>query len=271
MAVAYKSTIAFSLLSIPISMYTATQDNDLHFNQLHKEDNSRVRYKKTCLHCGKELKSEDIVKGYEYDKDKYVIITDDDIEKIKTKKDRTIQILHFAQLNQISPTYFNKTYYAAPELGSDRAFELLRASMMDEQKIAIGKTVLGDKETLLAIIPREDGILIQTMFYADDIKELPKAYNKPEVSAQELESAKTLISTMNTPFDPAKYNDEFESKKQDLVKIKVEQKEIVVAEPESETESKDNVIDIMDRLKMAIEAEQKNKEVDKPKRTRKKA
>jgi DNA end-binding protein Ku len=109
-----KSVIAFGMVSIPIAMYTATQDTDIRFNQLHKEDNSRIRYKKTCAHCGKEITNEDIVKGFEYDKDKYVVVTNDDIEKIKTEKDKSIQILHFAQLDQISPVYYNKTYQAFP-------------------------------------------------------------------------------------------------------------------------------------------------------------
>ena len=165
-----KSVISFGMVAIPISMNTATQDNDIHFNQLHKEDNSRVRYKKTCAHCGKEITNEDIVKGFEYDKDKFVVVTDEEIEKIKTEKEKSIQILHFAKLNQISPVYYDKTYQAAPEKGGEKAFELLRSALMAEQKIAIGKTVMGTKDTLMAIIPREDGILISTMFYSDDIK-----------------------------------------------------------------------------------------------------
>ena len=119
-----KSVIAFGMVSIPIAMYTATQNNDIRFNQLHEEDNSRIRYKKTCAHCGKEITNEDIVKGFEYDKDKYVVVTDDDIEKIKTEKDKSIQILHFAQLDQISPVYYNKTYQAFPAAGGEKAFEL---------------------------------------------------------------------------------------------------------------------------------------------------
>jgi len=207
---ARKSVITFGMVAIPIAMLTATQDNDIHFNQLHKEDKSRIRYKKTCAHCGKEITTDDIIKGYEYDKDKYVVITDEEIEKIKTEKEKSIQILHFAQLNQISPVYYEKTYQAAPEPGGEKAFELLRTSLMSEQKIAIGKTVIGTKDTLMAIIPREEGILISTMFYADEIKEMQKQYNKPEVSEQELNMAKTLISSMDTPFDPSKYKDEYQ-------------------------------------------------------------
>lgn len=251
-----KSVITFGMVAIPIAMYTTTQDNDIHFNQLHKEDNSRVRYKKTCAHCGKEITAKDIVKGFEYDEDKYVVVTDDEIEKIKTEKEKSIQILHFAQLNQISPVYYDKTYQAAPEAGGEKAFELLRSSLMAEQKIAIGKTVMGTNDTLMAIIPREDGILISTMFYADDIKGLQKQYTKPEVSEQELNMAKTLINSMDTPFDPEKYKDEYQTRLRELIETKISGKEVVATEPDN----KGKVIDLMDALKASVENAKKDRE-----------
>lgn len=254
--VARKSVITFGMVAIPIGMYIATQDNDIHFNQLHKEDNSRIRYKKTCAHCGKEIKTEDIVKGFEYDEDKYVVITDDEIEKIKTEKEKSIQILHFANLNQISPVYYDKTYQAAPETGGEKAFELFRAALMAEQKIAIGKAVMGTKDTLMAIIPREEGILISTMFYADDIKELQKQYTKPEISEAELNMAKTLINSMDTPFDPSQYKDEYQVKLRELIETKVSGKEIVAAQ----SEGTGKVIDLMEALKASIEKANKDKE-----------
>jgi DNA end-binding protein Ku len=250
---ARKSVITFGMVAIPISLNTATQDNDIHFNQLHKEDNSRIRYKKTCAHCGREIGQEDIVKGFEYDEDKYVVITDEEIEKIKTEKEKSIQILHFAQLNQISPVYYDKTYQAAPEPGGEKAFELLRASLMAEQKIAVGKTVMGTKDTLMAIIPREDGMLISTMFYADDIRELQKQYTKPGVSEQELNLAKVLINSMDTPFDPSKYKDEYQARLRGLIETKISGREIVAAEPESAGK----VIDLMEALKASIEKTKK--------------
>lgn len=249
MAVAHKSVISFGLVAIPIEMYTATQDNDIHFNQLHKEDNSRVRYKKTCAHCGQEIGQNDIVKGYEYDKEHYVVVTDEEIEKIKTEKEKSIQILHFAQLNQISPVYYEKTYQAIPAPGGEKAFELLRRALMDEQKIAVGKTVLSTKDTLMAIIPREDGILIATMFYEDDVKALSKNVNRPEVADAELAMAKTLINSMNTPFDPAAYKDEYQEKLHQLIEDKIAGKEIVAAQPEKQG----NVISLMDALKASVE------------------
>ncbi len=251
-----KSVITFGMVAIPIAMYTATQDNDIHFNQLHADDSSRIRYKKTCAHCGKEITSNEIVKGYEYDKDKYVVITDEEIEKIKTEKEKSIQILHFAQLNQISPVYYEKTYQAAPEAGGEKAFELLRSALMAEQKVAIGKTVMGTKDTLMAIIPREEGILISTMFYADEVKEIQKQYTKPQVAAQELDMAKLLINSMDTPFDPARYKDEYQARLRELIEAKISGKEVVAAEPESAAK----VIDLMEALKASVEKAKKNKE-----------
>ncbi len=258
MAVSNRTVISFGLVAIPISMYTATQDNDIHFNQLHKEDQSRVRYKKTCGHCGKELKSEDIVKGYEYDKDQYIVVSDDEIEKIKTKKEKSIQILHFAQLNQISPVYYDRTYQAIPDSGGERAFELLRSALMKEQKIAIGKTVMGTKDTLMAIIPRENGMLISTMFYQDDIKDLQKSYKIPEPNEQELKMAQVLINSMDTPFDPAQYKDEYQGKLKELIETKIAGKEVVAAKPEQAG----NVIDLMDALKASIEKQKDGKQKD---------
>jgi DNA end-binding protein Ku len=238
-------------------MYTATQDNDIRFNQLHREDNSRIRYKKTCGHCGKEVRTEDIVKGFEYDKDKYVVITDEEIEKIKTEKDKSIQILHFAQLNQISPVYYDKTYQAAPEAGGEKAFELLRAALMAEQKIAIGKTVMGTSDTLMAIIPREEGILISTMFYADEIKALQRSYDKPQVSEQELNMAKLLINSMDTPFDPSQYKDEYQTRLRELIESKIAGRDIVA--PQEEGPGK--VIDLMEALRASVEKAQKEKDL----------
>ena len=249
MAVAHKGAISFGLVYIPIALYTATQDNDVHFNQLHKEDNSRIRYKKICAHCGKEVSGEDIIKGFEYDKDKYVVITDSDLEKIKTEKDKTIQILHFADLETINPIYYEKSYHTAPETGGEKAFELLRTAMKEESKVAIAKTVMGNKETLLALIPADDNILINTLFFEDDIKEIPKSFVRPQLNEGELTMAKTLIESMVQPFDPSLYKDEYQERLRDLIEQKISGKEIVAPQEESPS----NVIDLMDALKKSIE------------------
>lgn len=248
------------MVSIPIDMYTATQDNDIHFNQLHKGDHSRIRYKKTCAHCGDEVKAGDIVKGYEYDKDHYVIITDEELEKIKTEKEKSIQILNFVKLDEISPVYYEKSYQAMPQAGGEKAYELLRAALMEEGKIAIGKSVLGTKETLMSLIPREEGIIILTMHYASEIKEFQKKYDKPEVSKQEMDMARTLINTMDTDFEPEQYKDEYQIKLRELIETKIAGKEVVAASEEPEVQEGGKVIDLMDALKASVKKAKKDKE-----------
>lgn len=249
MAVSHKGAISFGLVHIPVALYTATQDNDIHFNQLCKEDNSRVRYKKVCSGCGKEVSSGDIIKGFEYDKDKYVIVTEEDFEKIKTEKDRTVEILHFAELQSIEPIYYDKTYHAVPETGGEKAFELLRTAMKEENKVAIAKTVMGNSATLLCIIPTENGILIEKMFFADEIKEIPKNYMKPEIKEAELSMAKTLISSMVKPFEAELYHDEYQERLRQLIEDKISGKEIIAAK----SEDRGNVIDLMEALQKSIE------------------
>lgn len=247
MAVSHRGAISFGLVHIPVGLYTATQDNDIHFNQLCKEDGSRIKYKKVCASCGKEVGPGDIVKGFEYEKGKYVTLTDDDFEKAKTEKDKTINILHFAELKTIKPVYYDKTYHAVPEKGGEKAYELLRKAMQEEQKVGIAKTVLGTKEKLLALIPTEEDILVETMFFADEIKESPKQIEHPEVNAPELQMAKTLIGAMVREFEPKAYKDEYREKLWNIINSKIQGKETVAPQ-----ETVVSVIDLMEALKQSV-------------------
>ena len=263
MAAYHKGAISFGLVHIPVALHTATQDNDIHFNQLCKEDGSRVRYKKVCANCGKEVGSDGIVKGFEFAPGEYVTMTDEDFEKAKTPKDKTIQILHFADLSSIRPIYFDKTYHAVPETGGDKAYELLRRAMLDEQKIAIAKTVMGNSEKLLALIPTDKGLLIETLFFADEVKEMPKEPAHPELNDQELTMAKTLINGMVQEFQPEQYHDEYQARLRQIIEDKIAGREIV----QTPAEQPANVIDIMEALKASIE-QQKQNQADKTKRGR---
>ena len=249
MAVSHRGAISFGMVHIPVGLYTATQDNDIHFNQLCKDDGSRVRYKKVCAHCGKEVGAEDIVKGFEYEKGKYVTLTDEDFEKAKTAKDRTIHILHFAELSGIRPIYFDKTYHAVPEQGGDKAFELLRRAMKEEGKVAIAKTVIGTKQKLMALIPTDSGILAETLFFVDEVKEAPKEIQQPSVSDAELSMAKMLVNAMVQEFQPQEYKDEYQARLWEIIQQKIQGKEITVPPESGET----TVIDIMEALKQSLE------------------
>lgn len=255
MAATHKGAISFGLVHIPVALHTATQDNDIHFNQLHREDGSRIQYKKVCGHCGKEVKTQDIVKGFEYAQGNYVTMSEDDFEKAKTEKDKTIYILHFADLSSIRPIYYDKTYHAVPEAGGDKAYELLRKAMLDEGKVAIAKTVMGNSEKLLTIIPTQTGILIETMFFKDEVKEIPKEPAHPELNSAELAMAKNLINAMVRDFEPAAYHNEYQERLRQIIENKINGKE-TVSTPE-ETES--NVIDLMEALQKSLEQQNANK------------
>ena len=248
MPAAHKGAISFGLVHIPVALHTATQDNDIHFNQLCKEDGSRVKYKKVCANCGKEVGTQDIIKGFEFAPGQYVTMTDADFEKAKTEKDKTIQILHFTDIKNIRPIYFDKTYHAVVEAGGDKAYELLRKAMLDEGKIAIAKTVMGQSEKLLCLIPTTKGMLVETLFFADEVKEIPKEPAHPELQQQELDMAKMLINSMDKEFEPELYHDEYQIRLRQIIEAKINGQEIVNAPADHQ----DNVIDIMEALQRSL-------------------
>lgn len=257
MPAAHKGAISFGLVHIPVALHTATQDNDIHFNQLCKEDGSRVKYKKVCANCGKEVGTQDIIKGFEFAPGEYVTMTEADFEKAKTEKDKTIQILHFTDIKNIRPIYYDKTYHAVVEAGGDKAYELLRRAMLDEGKVAIAKTVLGQSEKLLCLIPTEKGMLVETLFFADEVKDIPKEPTHPELNTQELEMAKMLINSMDKEFQPELYHNEYQTRLREIIEAKIQGKEIVQAP----SEQPDNIINLMDALQASL---QQVKGEDKP-------
>jgi DNA end-binding protein Ku len=248
MAVAHKGSISMGLVLIPVGLYKTTTDNDIHFNQLEKESKSRIKYKKYCSHCNKEVTADDIIKGYEYEKDKYVIMTDDDLEKIKTKKDKTIHIIQFAKMSEVNPIYFEKDYYAVPEAGAEKAFELLRQSLLSQEKVAIAKTVMGTNQKLIVLYPLEDGIIVKTLFYADEIVAIPKQVPHMELDENELNMAKMLIENMTKSFNAADFKDEYQQRLREAIMIKIQGKEIVSAE----ANEPNNVIDLMEALQRSL-------------------
>lgn len=247
MNAAHKSAIIFDFVYIPVSLYSAVRDTAIHFTQLHKTAKERIRYKKTYPHCGHDVKPEDIVKGYQYTKDHYVIITDDDIERIKTEKDKSIQILHTTDLSSINPVYFNKTYNVLPDIGSERAFELLRLALLEEGKVAIAKTVLGTNETMMAIMPTETGMVINTLYYVDEVKEMPVGYAKAGVRPEELMMAKALIRSMDKPYEPELYHDEYQLRLKELIDAKIDGEEVFITD-----ENAPSVINLTEALEKSM-------------------
>ena len=162
MAYSYKGSISFGLVYIPVTLYSAVKDNSIGFNMIDKKTMSRVKYKKTCADCdGREVRQEDIVKGFEYEDGKYVVFDDKDFDKLKSKKDKNITIEKFVKLSEVDPIYFDKPYYVVPT-GAEKAFAVLLAAMEQEGKAAVAKTVLGTKETLILIRAKGVQMLLNT-------------------------------------------------------------------------------------------------------------
>nr|WP_295680400.1 Ku protein [uncultured Lachnoclostridium sp.] len=254
MAVAHKSAISVGLIYIPVDLFKTTRDISISFNQLCKDTHQRVRYKKYCPSCNKEVKSDDIIKGYEFEKDRYVTITEEELEKIKTKKDKTIHVLHFAKMEDVDSIYFEKNYYVVPHTGGEKAFELFRQALLTEEKVAIAKTVIGTNESLIVLYPTDDGIIAKMLYYQEEIQEIPKLQAKVELDENELMMAKTLISSMTKEFDISAYHDEYQERLREAIQKKIEGQEIV----DVDENRPDNVIDFMDALKKTIEMNKNN-------------
>lgn len=251
MAETQKGAIAFGLVYIPIDMYIAVQDNELRFNQISKKSNGRVRYKKVDSVTGGEVAQKDVVKGYQYEKDKYVIVTDEDFEKIKTEKDRSIQILRFTDHCSISPAYHNRSYLVLPQKGGEKAFNLLRTVMAQKNKVAIGKMVLGQKETLIMLQPTDEAMLGVTLFFQDEIKGMPRSVAQPEANNEELAMADQLLDSLSGPFRPEQYHDEYQKRLRQLIESKIEGREVTIP---AEAKGPGNVLSLMDALKKSLKA-----------------
>lgn len=253
MAVAHKSAISVGLLYIPVGLYKTTHDIGISFNQLCKNTHERIRYQKICPSCNKEVKSEDIIKGYEYEKDKYVVFSEDELEKIKSHKDKTIHIEHFAKMSDIDSLYFEKNYYVVPDAGAERAYELLRQALLSKKEVAVAQTVFTSKEELLVLYPTKECIIAKVLFYQEEIQEIPKSIGKTEIAQAEMDMAKTMIESMTAKFDISAYHDDYQEKLRNAITQKIQGQEIV----SSDNEGPNNIIDLMDALKKTVEMSKK--------------
>lgn len=250
MSVAHKSAISVGLLYIPVGLYKTTRDTGISFNQLCKDSHERIRYKKYCPSCNKEISNDDIIKGYEYEKGHYVTFTDDELDRIKSQKDKTIHIEHFAKMSEIDTLLFDKNYYMVAEPGAEKAYELLRQSLLSKKEVAVAKTVLGTSEDLLVLYPTKECIIAKILYYQDEIQELPKSYSKIDISKQELDMAKSLIDSMTKKFDISAYQDEYQERLQAAITTKINGNEIISTDTGNVP---NNVINLMEALQRSVE------------------
>jgi DNA end-binding protein Ku len=251
----WKGAISFGLVTIPVSVYPATEEKTLRFNQLHDDDGGRIRMKRVCSIDGEEVGYEHIVKGYEYEKDRYVILTDDDFEAIPVESSRSIDIQQFVDLEEIDPMLYKKSYYLVPEETGAKAYALLREALNKAGKVGVAKVSFRDKEHLAALRFRDEAFVLETMFWPDEIREADfggvDVDSKPR--ANELEMAQTLIDNLTAAWNPAEFTDEYRESLLRVVEAKINGEEIEVVEAEPAAK----VVDLMEALKASVAAAKK--------------
>ncbi len=263
----WKGTISFGLVSIPVKMHAATENKDVKLRQLHKECQSPIKYEKVCPVCDVELKNEDIVKAYEYTKNKFVVLDDEDLENLrKEQEDKAVEIIDFVSLEDIDPIYFEKSYYLSPNEGGGKAYGLLRKALEDTGKIGIAKIIIRQKEQLAVIRVYKNTIVVETIHYPDEVRNVADVPNVPEevkIVKKELDVAKMLIEQLTTSFDPEKYQDDYRTALLELIEERKNNAETTTAK---EKPSPDNVTNLMDALQASLDRAKK----DKPKQTKRK-
>ena len=255
----WKGHISFALVTIPISLFSATKRNELSFHYLHKKDLSPVSYKRFCDTENSEVPWEEITRGYEYEKDQYVEITDEDLDKADIELTKTIQIQEFVQENEIDPVYFDKPYYLEPQKGGERAYALMRDALAQSKKVGIAKVVLKSREHLAAVKSVGNMLTLQTMRFSHEIVDagslnLPA---KAEISKKEMDLANTLIDSMSDKFDPSRYKDDYYDKVLGIIQMKVAGVTPQVPAPKGPGPAK--VVDLMEILKQSLNETKKAK------------
>jgi DNA end-binding protein Ku len=254
----WKGAISFGLVTIPVSVYPSTEEKSLRFNQLHDEDGGRIRYKRVCEKDGEEVSFDHIVKGYEVEKDRYVILTDEDFDKVPVESSRAIDIERFVDLDEIDPILFKKSYYLIPDATGAKAYALLREAMSQDGRVGIAKVSFRDKEHLAALRFKDEAFVLETMYWPDEIREAEfgDADVDVKVRDQELAMARQLIESLTGEWDPEAYTDEYREALMTIVEAKVSGEEIEVVEPEPTAK----VVDLMEALKASVAAAKKGEE-----------
>ncbi|MGH2680063.1 MAG: Ku protein [Actinomycetota bacterium] len=251
----WKGAISFGLVTIPVSVYPATEEKTLRFNQLHDEDGGRIRMKRVCSVDGEEVGYEHIVKGYEYEKDRYVILTDEDFEAVPVESSRAIDIQQFVDLEEIDPMLYKKSYYLVPEETGAKAYALLREALNRSGKVGVAKVSFRDKEHLAALRFKDEAFVLETMYWPDEIREAD--FGGIDVSTKvrpnELDMAQTLIDNLSADWDPGEFKDEYREAMLGIVEAKINGEEIEVVEAEPTAK----VVDLMEALKASVAAAKK--------------
>jgi DNA end-binding protein Ku len=254
----WKGAISFGLVTIPVKLYSATEQRDVAFHQVHREDAGRIKYKRVCTKDGEEVPYSDIAKGYELPTGEIVVLTDEDFENLPLTTSRRIDVLLFATEEQVDPIYFNKSYYLEPEAQGTKPYVLLRDALEDSGKVAVVKVALRQRESLGTLRVRDGVFVLETMLWPDEVREPEFKFLEEDVDLrpQELQMANSLIDSMAGEFDPTEYKDAYREALQSVIDAKVEGREVVPQEAEEEAPA---ASDLLSALRASVEAAKKGR------------
>lgn len=249
----WRGAISFGLISIPVRLFSATEEKTLRFNLLHAEDDGRIRNNRTCTVCEKtDLTKDDLVRAYEYEKGAYVKFADEELANVEIETSHSVEVVHFTPATQIDPIYYQRSYYLAPDELGIKAYALLRKALTDSDRVAVAKVAIRDKERLGTLRVRDNVLVLETMFWPDEIREARFAETEEDVAVQDndYKTAQLLIEAATEDFDPSRYTDRYREALLDAVSRKIEGQEIVAA---AAPEEAPQVVDLTQALKRSLE------------------
>ena len=257
MQTVWKGAISFGLLNVPVKMGSATQKENISFRQLHKVCNTPINQKRFCSKCNKEVAYEEIVKGFEYEPGKFVLITSEELDALPIKSAKYMDIVDFIHIEEVDPVYFDKTYYLWPEKGGEKSYIILRDAMRQTGRVAVAKVTMREKEHLCLIRLIGDTISVAMMYFQDEIRDtaelgIQALSETVQVRPEEMDMAIQLVQNLTADFTPEKYHDAYREELLKLIRAKVEGKQVV--EPEAVETPAGNVVDLMERLRQSGEA-----------------
>lgn len=246
MIILKKTSISFGLVNIPVQINPIIKNNDISFNQLHKKCGARIKYVKYCPHCKKEVKQTDIVKGYEYEDNEYITLTNEEFDNLKSEDEKTIEVVGFVDLREIDPVYFEKSYVVETNSKS-KAYTLFKDALLKTKKVALAKTVIGTKFYYVILRLSENMIVMNTLYFFEEVN-MPEAATDTKYTKKELDLAIELVNSLNMKFKPEELEDEYQNKIKDAIDLKIEGKNIKKPKKKRET----NIKDLMTALEMSL-------------------
>jgi DNA end-binding protein Ku len=251
----WSGTLSFGLVSVPVRLVGATESKELRFHFLDKHDLQPIGYDKVRRDTGEHVDNDDVVRGFEVEKGRFVPLEDEDLDRLDVELTKTIDICDFVDLDEIDPIYFRKAYYLLPQDGAEKPYRLLVRALDETGKVAIAKIVIRNKQHLAAVRPSDGVLVLETMYYADEVREPEKVDGGGQLRKPEVEMAKSLVENLSATFDPAKYDDTYRKELLELLKAKAEGEPL--PEPREDTEGE--VVDLMAALRESVERTQKQK------------